>query len=144
MHIDKPDPEGQVVRLPTWIPGSYMIRDFSKNLLTIDAASGDQPIGLEKMDKTTWKAPAGLASLTLHYVVYAWDLSVRTAHLDANHGFFNGTSVFLSADGFEEKPHTVRIESNDSDSCIGWQVATSLKSQRIDADGFGTSLRLNA
>lgn len=137
LHIAKPNPDGQVVRLPTWIPGSYMIRDFSKNLVTLDAASGDQPVDLVKIDKTTWKAPAGLSSLTLHYVVYAWDLSVRTAHLDAHHGFFNGTSVFLSADGFENTPHTVTIEPNESDSCLGWQVATSLKPKQIGADGFG-------
>jgi len=137
MHISEPNPNGQTVRLPTWIPGSYMIRDFSKNLVTIDAASNGQPVELEKVDKSTWKAPAGLSDLTLHYVVYAWDLSVRTAHLDANHGFFNGTSVFLSADGFENTAHTVTIEANESDSCMGWQVATSLKAIQINADGFG-------
>jgi len=137
MHISEPNPNGQTVRLPTWIPGSYMIRDFSKNIVTLDAASDGQPVELEKVDKSTWKAPAGLSDLTLHYVVYAWDLSVRTAHLDANHGFFNGTSVFLSADGFENTAHTVTIEANESDSCMGWQVATSLKATQINADGFG-------
>ena len=137
MHISSPDPIGQVLRLPTWIPGSYMIRDFAKNLVTIDAADGETPVELVKLDKTTWQAPAGLASLTVHYVIYAWDLSVRTAHLDANHGFFNGTSVFLSADGHEAEQHSVTIEPSASDACIGWQVATSMTPNQVDADGFG-------
>lgn len=137
MHISAPDPAGQVLRLPTWIPGSYMIRDFAKNIVTLDAASGENPVELVKVDKTTWQAPAGLATLTLHYVIYAWDLSVRTAHLDANHGFFNGTSVFLSADGHELAEHTVTIEPSASDACVGWQVATSMKQSQVDADGFG-------
>lgn len=137
MHIPAPNADGQILRLPTWIPGSYMIRDFSKNIVTLDAASNGQPVDLEKIDKTTWKAPAGLSELTLHYVVYAWDLSVRTAHLDANHGFFNGTSVFLSADGFEGTEHRLTIEANESGSCMQWQVATSLQAKQIDADGFG-------
>ena len=137
MHISSPDPAGQVLRLPTWIPGSYMIRDFAKNIVTLDAASGDDPVELVKLDKTTWQAPAGLTSLTLHYVIYAWDLSVRTAHLDANHGFFNGTSVFLSADGHEQSEHSVTIEPSASDACVGWQVATSMKQSQVDADGFG-------
>ncbi len=137
MHITNPNPDGQVVRLPTWIPGSYMIRDFSKNIITIDAASGANPVELMKLDKTTWQAPAGLKALTLHYVVYAWDLSVRTAHLDANHGFFNGTSVFLSADGHEASEHTVNLVPSDSDACLGWQVATSLKPRDVNDEGFG-------
>ena len=137
MHISAPDPAGQVLRLPTWIPGSYMIRDFAKNLVTLDAVSANVPVELVKLDKTTWQAPAGLTELTLHYVIYAWDLSVRTAHLDTNHGFFNGTSVFLSADGHEETEHTVTIEPGASEACSGWQVATSMKPINVAADGFG-------
>jgi len=137
MKIDSPDPGGQIVRLPTWIPGSYMIRDFAKNIVTLDGASDGQPVTMQKLDKTTWQAPAGLTELVLHYVVYAWDLSVRTAHLDGNHGFFNGTSVFLSADGHENAVHQVKLEASDADACIGWQVATSLTPVDIDGDGFG-------
>ena len=28
-----PDPAGQSFRLPTWIPGSYLIREFARNLV---------------------------------------------------------------------------------------------------------------
>jgi len=137
MHISSPHTAGQIVRLPTWIPGSYMIRDFAKNIVTIEAASHGEPVVLTQLDKTTWQAPADLQELTLHYVVYAWDLSVRTAHLDVHHGFFNGTSVFLSADGHEHEVHRVRLEPNPGNACSGWQVATSLPAKEIDDDGFG-------
>lgn len=137
MHISEPDASGQVLRLPNWIPGSYMIRDFAKNVVTIDAACNGEPVDLVKLDKSSWQAPAGLSQLSVHYVIYAWDLSVRTAHLDANHGFFNGTSVFLRAEGQEQVMHNLTLEPSPADACIGWQVATSLKPVNVDENGFG-------
>lgn len=84
--------------LPAWIPGSYMIREFAKNVVSLTAQRGDTPLVVTRPDKHTWRLPAGLSGpVTLRYTVYAWDLSVRTAHLDQTHGFINGTSVFLCA-----------------------------------------------
>ena len=42
--VDDPDPAGQAFRLPTWIPGSYPIREFAKNVVTIRAAAGGKPV----------------------------------------------------------------------------------------------------
>ena len=96
--VAAPAEGGQIFALPAWIPGSYMIREFSRNIVRIRAESKGEPVELTKLDKHSWQA-APLADrrapLTLHYEVYAWDLSVRAAHLDQTHGFFNGTSVFL-------------------------------------------------
>ena len=133
-----PDPAGQQASLPAWIPGSYMIRDFARHVVAIEARSGSRRIALEKTDKHTWRAAACRGPLTLRYRVYAWDLSVRGAHLDATHGFFNGTSVFLRLQGLEHEPCTVEILPPAEAACIDWQVATTLR--RVDADrwGFGT------
>ena len=95
LTVRAPDPGGQVFALPAWIPGSYMIREFSRNIVTIGAEAGGQPVALTKLDKHTWQAAPCEGALTLVYDVYAWDLSVRAAHLDQTHAFFNGTSVFL-------------------------------------------------
>ena len=62
----------------------------------------------------------------MHYEVYAWDLSVRAAHLDQTHGFFNGTSVFLRVLGKERMPHVVDIQRPDDAAAKTWRVATSL------------------
>jgi len=44
LTVTNPNPAGQRFELPNWIPGSYMIRDFSKNLLAIKASSDGQVV----------------------------------------------------------------------------------------------------
>ena len=110
-ELADPAPEGQVFTLPAWIPGSYMIREFARNIVSIRAESEGSTVRLEKLDKHRWRAGRVTAGATLlvSYEVYAWDLSVRTAHLDQTHGFFNGTSVFLLPEGREERECLVEI-----------------------------------
>jgi len=131
------DPAGALFQLPNWIPGSYMIRDFSKNVLSIEAQANGEPVALIKKDKSSWLAPAGLDSITLSYRVYAWDLSVRTAHLDNEHGFFNGTSVFLSLVGQENQSVSVDFQAPDGAQYKQWQLATSMRAVNVDSAGFG-------
>ena len=86
--VATPAAEGQVFSLPAWIPGSYMIREFGKNIVQLRGESNGRKVAVRKLDKHTWQAAPCKGALTLHYQVYAWDLSVRTAHLDGTHGFF--------------------------------------------------------
>ncbi len=126
--VPDPDPQGQVFSLPAWIPGSYMIREFARNIVSLRAESGGRAVEVEKLDKHTWRAapvPAG-AALTVECEVYAWDLSVRSAHLDATHGFFNGTSVFLAPQGRTDRPCQVDIRPPEGSAYKKWRVATSL------------------
>ena len=136
--IKNPNKKGQILSLPAWIPGSYMIRDFAKNITTIKAYSNKRPVHLNKIDKSTWQVEAVEASLTLEYEVYAWDLSVRSAHFDMTHAFFNGTSLFLMPHGFENETCTVNIEKPTDTKYSSWNITTSLKSINIDSLGFGT------
>jgi predicted metalloprotease with PDZ domain len=138
--VAAPAPEGQVFALPAWIPGSYMIREFARNIVRIRAESGGQPVELTKLDKHTWRAAPAAGPLTLHYEVYAWDLSVRAAHLDQTHGFFNGTSVFLRVLGQEATPHQVDIQRPGDPAGSDWRVATSLPELGARRYGFGTYL----
>lgn len=129
LEIEAPEPNGQVLRLPAWIPGSYMIRDFARNIVSVSAEAGGKKVSIEKLDKQTWqcgRVPQGRA-LQLTYTVYAWDLSVRAAHLDQTHGFFNGTSVFLSVDGQEEQPCLVEICAPAKGAIGDWKVATAMR-----------------
>jgi len=136
LTIDKPDPAGQQLSLPAWIPGSYMIRDFAKNIVTIAASCNGKPIALEKLDKQNWRCAPSPGPLTLDYIVYAWDLSVRTAHLDTTHGYFNGTSVFLRVHGQDEQPCSVDIEPPQGEDYRDWRIATTLPSENA-AYAFG-------
>ncbi|WP_028101397.1 M61 family metallopeptidase [Pseudoduganella violaceinigra] len=138
MTIEAPAPEGQVLMLPAWIPGSYMIREFSRNIVQIRAEANGQAVELAKLDKHSWQAAPCKGKLTVHYDVYAWDLSVRAAHLDQTHGFFNGTSVFLRALGQEDEPHVVDIQRPAHAAATKWRVATALKELKARRYGFGT------
>ena len=127
--VMKPDPAGQRFALPAWIPGSYLIREFARNVLSIRAEAGRKPVRLEKVDKHTWQASALKTDLPLTVTceIYAWDLSVRGAHLDATHAFFNGTSVFLRAIGQESSPCLVDIQPPEGKTFKNWRVATALE-----------------
>ncbi|WDZ95437.1 M61 family metallopeptidase [Herbaspirillum sp. WKF16] len=136
--VDKPAADGQVFSLPAWIPGSYMIREFGKNIVQLRGESGGRKVAVKKLDKHTWQAAPCGGALTLSYQVYAWDLSVRTAHLDQTHGFFNGTSVFLAAHGFEGAQHVVDIGRPQGEAFKRWRVATSLPELKARRYGFGS------
>ena len=124
--VADPDPAGQALVLPAWIPGSYLIREFAKNVVQVRAHDVSGPVTLTKRDKDTWVAAPCSGPLTVRYEVYSWDLSVRMAHLDRTHGYFNGTSVFLRVVGQEERPHHVRIGLGLDPACQGWTVHTTL------------------
>jgi predicted metalloprotease with PDZ domain len=141
LAVNAPDPEGQVFSLPAWIPGSYMIREFARNIVQIRAECRGEAVALTKRDKHTWQAARCGGPLVLQYEVYAWDLSVRAAHLDQTHGFFNGSSVFLRAAGQENSPHIVDIRrpaGPDGDAYKAWRVATALPELKARRYGFGT------
>ncbi|MCW8945451.1 MAG: PDZ domain-containing protein [Sedimenticola sp.] len=138
LTIQKPNPAGQQVSLPAWIPGSYMIRDFSRNIISIAAHSGGSELRLEKLDKQTWKLPATRKPITLTYQVYAWDLSVRGAHLDTTHGFFNGTSLLLRVDEQADQACLVEIVPPEGEPYKKWRVATTLPSCGANPYAFGT------
>jgi len=131
------DKEEQVLSLPAWILGSYMIRDFAKNIVTIEAASAGQPVPIEKLDKQTWRLSLSGAEVVVTYQVYAWDLSVRSAHLDTTHAYFNGTSLFLRAHGYEHDPCRVEIQPPAGDDYKQWRVATTLTPLTAEHLGFG-------
>lgn len=138
LTVAAPAPDGQVFSLPAWIPGSYMIREFARNIVCIEAQCNGERLALDKLDKHTWRAGPCTGKLTLRYEVYAWDLSVRAAHLDQTHGFFNGTSVFLCVHGCEHLPHIVDLRRPEGDDYKHWRVATALPELKARRYGFGT------
>lgn len=127
----------QELSLPVWIPGSYLVREFSKNLQSLQARQDGAEVPLEQLDKHRWRAQcrAGLP-LVLSYAVAAYDTSVRTAWLDATRGFFNGTSLCLRVHGQEATAHGLEIVQPPA--MAGWSLATGLEPAAVDATGFGT------
>ena len=127
----------QTLRLPVWIPGSYLVREFSKNLQNLAIRQGQRTLKVLQRDKATWQVHCTAGQpLTVAYAVYAFDNSVRTAWLDASRGFFNGTSLFLQAEGFENEAHGVELLPPPATP--DWQAATGLTAVKTDRKGFGS------
>ncbi len=135
--VDDPAYQGQKFSLPAWIPGSYMIRDFAKNIIQIHAQSNGKDIAIKQLDKQTWLCEPCHHALTISYDVYAWDLSVRSAHLDTQHAFFNGSSVFLAVEGQTHKSCDVLILPPDSGGYDNWKVATTMPRMDCEQYEFG-------
>ena len=127
----------QRVSLPVWIPGSYLVREFSKNLQHLTAQQGRTKLTTVQLDKCSWQIDCKPRKpLVLRYQIYAHDNSVRTAWLDAERGFFNGTSVCLKVEGQEKSLHL--LEVMEAAKTKGWSVATGLKVEKINKQGYGT------
>jgi predicted metalloprotease with PDZ domain len=137
-HVNVRGHEKLVVSLPSWIPGSYLIRDFAKNIVQIKAFCGGKELQMQKLDKDSWSVQTSGKPITVYYQIYARDLSVRTAFLDQFRAFFNGTSLFIRIHGSESKEHVVSISKPEwLDENKNWKVATSMPQSHLDQFGFG-------
>jgi predicted metalloprotease with PDZ domain len=126
----------QVLRLPVWIPGSYLVREFAKHLQHLECKQVGRLRPLHQLDKASWAVDCQPGvPLQVTYEVYANDPSVRTAWLDTTRGFFNGTSLCLLVEGQEDQPHALELPAADAPS--GWQVATGLTPVKVNKAGFG-------
>ena len=137
MTLTVPEPAAQqTVSLPVWIPGSYLVREFSKNLQNLSAKQGRRSVPITQQDKCSWAMACKSGQpLVLSYEVYAFDHSVRTAWLDSQRGFFNGTSLCLRVHGQEHAPHQLQLQSVKTQP--DWQAATGLAPVKTDKKGFG-------
>jgi predicted metalloprotease with PDZ domain len=105
--------------------------------VTIRAESDGLDVPLEKLDKSRWRAAPVDRELTVTAEIYAYDNSVRGAHLDTTHAYFNGTCMFLSADGHEDMPCELEIAPPEEPLGKGWRVATSMRRKDAERYGFG-------
>ncbi|MES2682339.1 MAG: M61 family peptidase [Pseudomonadota bacterium] len=130
-------PQDCVLRLPNWIRGSYLVRDFAKHVSRLKAERDGLALGVERLDKSSFRLKADAGPVTLSYSVYAYDESVRKAYLDTRRGFFNASSLVYCPLGFERSGFELQIEKPAIEAAAHWQVATSLVAVQTDAAGFG-------
>ena len=126
LTVARPDQSGQVFSIAAWVPGSYMIRDLARHVVSIRADADGQEIGLSKIDKSSWQADACDVAITLTAEIYAYDLNVRGAHLDTTHGFFDGACVFPAVVGQENQVCELEIRPHGGAACSVWRIATSM------------------
>ena len=137
LTVKEPDPAGQRFTLPAWIPGSYLVRDYARNVVAISAESDGRLVNVEKTDKGSWVAEPTDSALSVTIEVYAYDLSVRGAHLDTTHAYFNGPCVFLKVCGSENKECEVEIVPPAGGIGADWRVATAMRRKKAGLYGYG-------
>lgn len=119
------------VKMPVWTPGSYLIREFSKNIPEITAVLSDsgKTAKTRKVTKNEWILETeGSSKIEISYRVYAFELTVDTSYLDNMHGIINGASVFVYMEGMEDRPGILEIVP-----FTGWKrVSTGLKRESQD------------
>lgn len=120
-----PNKEQLTLKMPVWTPGSYLVREFAKNVDQLTAKSGTRVLPVRKTNKNTWQiALQGSNEVVIEYDVYAFELSVRTSFIDDSHGYVNGASVFVYVPQLVNTPMEVRIKPYEKWST----VSTAMKS----------------
>ena len=126
------------VKMPVWAPGSYLVRDFSKNVNLVKAFDEKgNTLMVEKTKKNAWKVKNGTAkNIRVQYEVYAFELTVRTSFLDLTHGFVSGTGVFMYSEKYRNQSGKLTIVPHPTFSTI----TTSLeqKGEGVASDGAQT------
>ena len=146
LRIENPLPNGQVIQMPAWIPGSYLIRDFSKQIETIEAFAVENPheaLTLERIDNDRWRLPKVAGSVEILTTVYAFDSSVRAAYLDTERAFINPSSLCLAVNGQESLPCALILIPTKEASASHWTVQTGLRPAKVDSQGYGFYLAKN-
>lgn len=95
---DSKETHGEFVdfKMAAWTPGSYLIREYAKNVEGFEANSLGKNLKYKKTAKNTWRVFRGDSKkIEVKYKVYAYELTVRNAHLDDSHGYANGAAVFM-------------------------------------------------
>lgn len=108
--------------MPVWTPGSYLVREFARNVQDFSASAEHKALAWEKVSKNVWQvATDGASVVEVKYRVYANDLGVRTSDLDDEHGYFNGANLFFYPEGRLQEPYKLTVVPKGD-----WQVATGL------------------
>src|SRR5688500_1117722 len=116
-------PQEEMLVMPVWTPGSYMVREFARNVQDFTASdAAGQPLKWEKTNKNTWRVVTnGARAWHATYRVYANELTVRTSELNSSHAFWNNANLLMYPEGHLKSPSTIRVLAPDV-----WKVATGL------------------
>ena len=135
MTLDVPRPltvDPIVLRMPAWSPGSYMVREYARHVVSVEAMDySGRAVPVRRVSKDRWRVAApGGGPVHVEWLVYANELTVRSNHVDDTHAFVQPTATFLCPEGMEDRPLLVEVRAPR-----GWDVATSLRRARGGTGG---------
>jgi len=127
LHL-QPQRQQLAFALPRWTPGSYLLREYVGHLEGLTVWQGDRCLVPRRLTPFRWELELpSLAPIAIRYSVQATELTVRTCHLTAEHGFLALAAIALQVDGERWSPHRLRLVLPES-----WQAFVPLES---DGDG---------
>lgn len=98
------------LHLPVWTPGSYLIREFPRNVDSFRARNHKGTLFSEKTSKSSWRIQHQPGdTVWVNYRVYAFEMSVRTSYIDQEHAYINGTTLFMYEKNSLQQPIEVRF-----------------------------------
>lgn len=117
------EPESLDLKMPVWTPGSYLVREYAKQLQDFSATANNHKLAFTKVAKHHWQIQTGnRQEIVIRYRMFANELTVRTNHLDRTHGYFNPAALCFYVPGYESYPIDITIIPADST----WVVTTPL------------------
>ncbi|PIT42315.1 M61 family metallopeptidase [Snodgrassella alvi] len=116
------DNQNFTLSLPNWLPGSYMIRDFARHIVTLTASCNNSPATAEQINKNTWSCKGLAGKWEISYLVYAFDSSVRGSFLNTERGFFDGACLFLRHNQRQQEACQLIISGLPEN----WDIATTM------------------
>jgi predicted metalloprotease with PDZ domain len=122
--INNWDSEVLDLKMPVWTPGSYLVREYAKQLqdFAVFNQRGEK-LDVVKIAKNHWQIQIEDSDeISVSYRMFANELTVRTNHLDATHGYFNPAALCFYVSGYEHCPIEIMIVPPDPN----WQVTTPL------------------
>ncbi len=133
------DSEVLDIKMPVWTPGSYLVREYAKQLQDFGAVTGEgEKLIVTKIAKNYWQIQTDSnTEILISYRMFANELTVRTNHLDATHGYFNPAALCFYVPSYESCPIEINIIPPD----YSWQITTPLpeiSSQTFLAADFDT------
>jgi predicted metalloprotease with PDZ domain len=111
LDVSKETAKSIDLKMAAWTPGSYLIREFARNIEQIQASAQGNALPINKISKNTWRIvlKPGMKQIQVNYLVYAYELSVRTSFLDDAHGYINPASVLLYVPQWAKGPQELSI-----------------------------------
>ena len=130
MNISENSDKQVEVKLPVWAPGSYLVREFSKNINLVKAFTKDgKTLNVSKKSKNAWVIDAGSEkNIQVKYEVYSFEVSVRTPFLDLSHGFVSGSGIFMYVDKAKNQAGSLTVFPHESFK----RISTSLPFAETD------------
>ena len=117
------------IRMPVWAPGSYLVREYSKNVERFQAKDGHgQTLQVQKISKNTWRVFEPSDKVAVSYLVYGFEVSVRTSFIDDSRAFLSPVGTFMYVDGQLDLQTTIKIHLHKNWS----KISTGLQKVAVD------------